>query len=98
MVNDRIADFQEGVARRAAARAADPSWFYHRLWRTLRSRQALAAWLAAARPSPWGLVVLVMIGSFVRSIVEQFAQVRSLNVVGPCLAACPHGRYTCVRL
>ncbi|GAB4819394.1 hypothetical protein N2152v2_006440 [Parachlorella kessleri] len=74
MVNDRIADFQEGVARRAAARAADPSWFYHRLWRTLRSRQALAAWLAAARPSLWGLVVLVMIGSFVRSIVEQFAQ------------------------
>jgi len=35
----------------------------------------LRAALAAARPSPWGAVVLLMIGSFVRSVVEQFAQV-----------------------
>jgi hypothetical protein len=74
-VNLRIAEFQEGVARRAAARAADPSWFYERLWRMLRSRAALRGALAAARPSPWGTVVLLMIGSFLKSIVEQFAQV-----------------------
>jgi hypothetical protein len=31
--------------------------------------------LLAARPSPWGALVLLMIGSFVKSVVEQFAQV-----------------------
>lgn len=74
-VNQKIAEFQEGVARRAAAHAADPSWAYQRLWRTLSSWEGLTAAARGAVPSPWGAVVLLMIGSFVKSIVEQFAQV-----------------------
>ena len=74
-MNRRIADFQEGVARRAAAQAADPRWPWHRALDTLGSWERARAALAAARPSPWGALTLLMIGSFVRSVVEQFAQV-----------------------
>eukprot|EP00887_Chlorella_sp_A99_P001874 scaffold19.g1874.t1 len=74
VINERIAAFQEGVGRRAAAQAADPRWFYTKAWHTLQSWEATRAALAAARPSPWGCVVLLMIGSFLRSVVEQFAQ------------------------
>lgn len=73
-INQKIAAFQEGVARRAAAQAADPRWFYAKAWDTLRSWEATRAALLAARPSPWGCVVLLMMGSFLRSVVEQFAQ------------------------
>lgn len=74
LVNQKIGEFQEGVARRAAAQAADPRWFYHKAIATLSSWDSARAAAAAARPSPWGAIVLLMIGSFVRSVVEQFAQ------------------------
>ncbi|PSC74979.1 Vacuole membrane 1 [Micractinium conductrix] len=74
LVNYRIRDFQEGVARRAAAQAADPRWFFQKAAGTLSSWGRARRALAAAQPSPWGAVVLLMIGSFVRSVVEQFAQ------------------------
>ena len=77
LVNYRIRDFQEGVARRAAAQAADPRWFFQKAAGTLSSWGRARRALAAAQPSPWGAVVLLMIGSFVRSVVEQFAQVRA---------------------
>lgn len=74
-MNRKIAEFQEGVARRAAARAADPTWAWQRLARGLRSWEGIKAAAAGAVPSPWGALVALMIGSFVKSIVEQFAQV-----------------------
>lgn len=83
-VNQRIAEFQEGVAKRAAARAADPRWAHEKLLHTLRSWEGVRGAAVAAAPSPWGLVVLVMIGSFVKSIVEQFAQVSRRPISMPC--------------
>lgn len=75
LVNARIREFQAGVTRRAAAQAADPRWLHQKALATLGSWRSVRAALAAARPSPWGAVVLLMIGSFVRSVIEQFAQV-----------------------
>ncbi|KAL4451519.1 hypothetical protein ABPG75_007181 [Micractinium tetrahymenae] len=74
LVNMRIREFQAGVARRAAAQAADPRWFHQKALATLGSWHSARGALLAARPSPWGAVVLLMIGSFVRSVIEQFAQ------------------------
>lgn len=51
------------------------SWFYQKALGTLSSWSALRAALLAARPSTWGALTLLMVGSFVRSVVEQFAQV-----------------------
>lgn len=74
-MNARIREFQSGVARRAAAQAADPRWLHQKALAALSSWDGVRGALAAARPSPWGAVVLLMMGSFVRSVVEQFAQV-----------------------
>lgn len=74
LVNQRIREFQEGVARRAAAQALDPRWPWQKALATLSSWDSIRAALAAARPSPWGALTLLMVGSFVRSVVEQFAQ------------------------
>ena len=51
------------------------SWFYEKALATFSSWGSVRAALLAARPSPWGALVLLMIGSFVKSVVEQFAQV-----------------------
>ena len=74
LVNTKIAEFQAGVAHRAAAQAADPRWFYEKALATLGSWSGVRAAAAAAVPSPWGAVVLLMIGSFVSSVVQQLAQ------------------------
>lgn len=50
-------------------------WFYAKALSTFSSWKSARSALLAARPSLWGGVVLLMIGSFVRSVVEQFAQV-----------------------
>ena len=50
-------------------------WFYEKALATFSSWSSVRAALLAARPSPWGALVLLMIGSFVKSVVEQFAQV-----------------------
>jgi hypothetical protein len=50
-------------------------WFYTKALSTFSSWKSARSALLAARPSLWGGVVLLMIGSFVRSVVEQFAQV-----------------------
>ncbi|KAL4428854.1 hypothetical protein ABPG77_005292 [Micractinium sp. CCAP 211/92] len=74
LVNTRIREFQAGVARRAAAQAADPRWLHQKALSALSSWDGVRGALAATRPTPWGAVVLLMIGSFVRSVIEQFAQ------------------------
>lgn len=75
-MNTRIREFQAGVARRAAAQAADPRWLHQKALSALSSWDGVRGALAAARPTPWGAVVLLMVGSFVRSVIEQFAQAR----------------------
>lgn len=98
-VNTKIEAFQAGVARRAAARAADPSWFYERVWHTLRSWKGLKGALHAAAPSPWGAVTAFMIGSFLKSIIEQFAQVKwscDVHTMGFVYSFCETFRF-CVR-
>ncbi len=76
LVNTRIREFQAGVVRRAAAQAADPRWLHQKALSALSSWDGVRGALAATRPTPWGAVVLLMIGSFVRSVIEQFAQAR----------------------
>lgn len=76
-VNARIDAFQVGVATRAAAQAADPRWLHEKALAGLAglgSWEGVRAAAAALRPSPWGAVVALMVGSFLRSVVEQFAQ------------------------
>lgn len=78
-INSSIASFQDGVARRAAARAAaaDPAWGLSKAvasLSSLRSWAAIKAALVARAPSPWSGLVAVMVGSFVKGVVEQIAQ------------------------
>lgn len=73
-VTGKIHDFQEAVARREAARVADPRWFFQRLPDCLVSSVAAQGCALAALPSPWMAVVLVLVGSFVISCINQFAQ------------------------
>ena len=77
-INSSIASFQDGVARRAAARAvADASWGWSQTaasLRSLRSWPAIKAALVANSPSPWSALVALMVGSFVKGVVEQIAQ------------------------
>lgn len=80
-VNTRIRAFQESVAARKAvpgARAAAASVWGKacRIPGVLRDPGALLRGsLARLRlPSPWGLLTTLMVASFVRSVVEQFAQ------------------------
>lgn len=73
-INNRIADFQEGVARRAAAAAADQRWFYQRALSKLSSKEQMKMSLLAMKPSPWGAFVMLAMGSFLKGVVEQFAQ------------------------
>ena len=81
-VNARITAFQAGVATRAAARAADPRWLHEKVLAALGSLgswEGVRAAASALRPSPWGAVVALMVGSFVRSVVEQFAQSQAVE-------------------
>ena len=45
----------------------------------LGSAEGRRAALAWATPTPWGAVVLLMVGSFVRSVIEQFAQAHAVE-------------------
>jgi hypothetical protein len=85
--NAAIAEFQAGVARRAAAAAADPRWAHQKALGTLRSWRATRAALAAAAPSPWRALVLLMVGSFAKGVVEQFAQARAAEADAAVLQA-----------
>lgn len=63
-------------------------WPWQKALSTLSSWDSIRAALVAARPSPWGALTLLMVGSFVRSVVEQFAQVGvAPRCVSPCCAA-----------
>ena len=77
-INTSIEDFQSGVARRAAARAADPRWPWTkaagRIAAMPRNLGGVKDLLVVAVPSPWSCVVGVMVGSFVKGVVEQIAQ------------------------
>lgn len=78
-VNGAISDFQKGVASRAAAQAVDPRWHWFTAADKLRSWQAIRSFLVGAVPSPWGAIVLLMVGSFVKSVVEQIAQAHAAD-------------------
>ncbi|KAL6785364.1 hypothetical protein ACKKBG_A03535 [Auxenochlorella protothecoides x Auxenochlorella symbiontica] len=73
VVNARIAAFQDGVAARAAAPPSVRSWAA-RLRGAARDPRRLAAAARGALPSPWGALTALMLASFLRSVVEQFAQ------------------------
>jgi hypothetical protein len=78
-VNVAIADFQGGVARRAAARRQDPRWAWQKALEAARRPGAALRALRSAAPTPWGAVVLLMVGSFVKGVVEQFAQAHAAD-------------------
>jgi hypothetical protein len=59
---------------RAAAAQADRRWAHERLFEALSSWEGFWGLVQAARPSLWGAVMLFMIGLFVKTMVEQFAQ------------------------
>lgn len=107
-INRKIRSFQEGVAKRAAAAAADPRWFYQRASASLAAtwvRVASAASNHASSssssnslfqlftvvikeavptnikiPSLWGVLVALAVGSFMKGVVEQFAQGRAAEL------------------
>lgn len=78
-VNGAIADFQSHVAQRQAAAAAAASgapsaWSIKKLIQGVRSWRVSRSQVVALAPSPWGLVVALMVGGFVKNVVEQIAQ------------------------
>jgi hypothetical protein len=75
------------VARRAAAQVSDPRWFFLKVVDGVSSWEAFKATAARAVPSPWGAVVWVMVGSFLKSAVEQAARGRAADADHAALRA-----------
>lgn len=80
-VNSAIEDFQNGVAQRAAAEKADPRWFFTKAASQMTSLQGFVDLVikCIVPSSLWSCVVMVMIGVFVKSVVEQIAQARAVE-------------------
>uniref|UniRef100_A0A7S0R933 Vacuole membrane protein 1 n=1 Tax=Chlamydomonas leiostraca TaxID=1034604 RepID=A0A7S0R933_9CHLO len=78
LINRSIAKFQAKVAAKAAEHHAETRWWYHRAADVVTSRDALQQWAINAVPDTiaewWGLVLVVMLGAFVVSCVNNFAQ------------------------
>lgn len=54
-------------------------WWHQRLVERLSSWPAAAAYARSFVPTPWSAVILLLMGSFVVSCVEQFAQSHALE-------------------
>jgi hypothetical protein len=54
-------------------------WWYQRLAGHLSSWPAATAYFRSLLPTPWSAVILLLMGSFVVSCIEQFAQSHALE-------------------
>jgi vacuole membrane protein 1 len=82
-VNASISSFQAGVARReaqrkaaaaAAAATGSPASVLGMTVKKIHDLKDVTSIVAANMPSPWGAIVLLMVGSFVKGVIEQIAQ------------------------
>lgn len=78
LVNRQIVNFQARVATRAAAHRAETQWFWQRALSVLQSGDALqryfATWVPDNLGAAWGWTIFILIGMFVVSCVNTFAQ------------------------
>lgn len=79
IVDSRILAFQNKVAKRAAATTIDTRWWYQRTMEHLSTKQRAADWVRSFVPSPWAAVILLLIGGFMVSCIDQFAQSHALD-------------------
>lgn len=66
------------MAAKAAAHHAETRWWWQRAADVLQSKEALRGWAIESVPDTiaewWGLVLVVMVGAFVVSCINNFAQ------------------------
>ena len=74
LINDKIRDFQEGLAKREAAAAANTSSWLQRMFASVSSWDDMQSTLLSMVPSPWSAVTGVMLMGFLVSCIHQLAQ------------------------